>query len=214
MVSGRMSRVMRIPPVRALLFTIAALFPISDLRAEEEIVADLAFRVVEPAGLLSVTLTTVEDPPSGVEPIEGAEGVRYLRRALGIDAELLLAARFRPEPVWLRVDRDFDGDLRDEEPLHLAGPSTTLSVTVTVQLPLDGEITDVPLRFEHHHTGSKSCLHLTMPVRNCTAPGMTPASALPPPWRTTTCTMRRRPTCTGSRTALRSTLTAGPASHS
>ena len=43
------------------------------------------------------------------------------------------------------------GQLTDEEAFHLTGPATTLIATVPMQLPLDGVVTEVPVRFVHHH---------------------------------------------------------------
>ncbi|MEN8151452.1 MAG: hypothetical protein ABFS86_16670, partial [Planctomycetota bacterium] len=88
-----------------LAFVLGAIAP-SVPAAPSEVVADLEYVVEEVPGYPLVTLPTSETPPAGVTPIAGEKGVRYMKRTLGTET-LLLAARFWPEPCWIRVDRDF-----------------------------------------------------------------------------------------------------------
>ncbi len=151
------------PGVAALLFL--ALAP-GLAGAPAERAADLRWTVAEDyAGAVSIALPTEEKQPAGVEPIDDAAGVRYHRRDLGDLGVLLLAAHLKPPPAWLRVDRDGDGDLRDEEPVWFTGASTSLSAVVRLPLRLDGEPREVPLRFLHQTSGANTSLTLTVGLR-------------------------------------------------
>ncbi len=137
--------------------------------AGDEVTAKLAFEIGDPARYPLVSISPEEEPPEGLTIPEGMEDARFVKRNFGEGRELLLAVRFRPEPAWIRVDRDFDGDLANEEPFYLTqvGSGTAWEALIEVEVPLDpmGAPRKITLRFVHHRSKTSHCLHLAVPVR-------------------------------------------------
>jgi HEAT repeat protein len=152
----------------ALLATsaIVAGGPVRRKPGGEDATPKFRFVVGEHRGYPSVSLSPTENAPDGVTVPEGFEDCVFQRRDLGPGHQLLLAAHLKTEPIWIRVDRDFDGKLEGEEPIHLTGTTTTLTAIVKVEIPLTSTSApqEIPLRFIHHHNPGSTCLHLTVPV--------------------------------------------------
>ncbi|MHC5051070.1 MAG: HEAT repeat domain-containing protein [Planctomycetota bacterium] len=104
--------------------------------AAEEVTADLAWRATDRRQYKPVTLKLAPEPPEGGKALEKVEAPLYGRRPLG-DRHLLVAADFTAGAWKLWIDRDFDGDLNDEEPVSL-GPSGHYG-SRTVPLQVDGD---------------------------------------------------------------------------
>ncbi|MCU0725294.1 MAG: HEAT repeat domain-containing protein, partial [Planctomycetes bacterium] len=149
-----------------LAVTFLLFFAAGSPAGPDRAVAELRFVVAEDyAGFSSVSVTTDERPPKGVTAIEGQEGVRYHRRDLAGSGRLLLSVRLGTEQAWIRVDRNFDGDLRDEEPVNFTGTATSRTAIVRLRLDLGGEVLEVPIRFTYQSVSGNTSLLLTVPVR-------------------------------------------------
>jgi hypothetical protein len=143
-----------------------ASLPVPGAGAEGEVAARLVFKVGEAERYPLATISLTEEPPTGVKVPKGMEDARFARRNFGEGRELLVAVHFRPDPVWIRVDQDFDGDLTNEEPFYLTASGTVMEALVEVEVPLDpmGAPEKITLRFIHHHSKTSTCLHLSVPV--------------------------------------------------
>jgi HEAT repeat protein len=123
--------------------------------AAEEVTADLAWRTTERRQYESSVLTLAPEPPEGVAAPEDVDTPLYGRRAFGA-RHLLVAADFAAGAWRLWVDRDFDGDLRDEAPLAL-GPRGHYG-SGTVALPVDGDTIDV--HFYKYTSDTRTRVHV------------------------------------------------------
>ncbi len=158
---------MRRPVMTVALLLMIWFLPVT-AGAQDEVTAKLTFRVGKINRTPFISISPTKEPPAGVEVPEGMEDAWFVRRDFGEGRKLLIAARFHPEPVWIRVDRDFDGDLSNEEPFYFSGlgSGTTLEALVEVEVVLDpmGAPQKITLRFIHHQSKTSHCLHLAVPV--------------------------------------------------
>lgn len=99
--------------------------------------AELGWRRGAPTQYPRRRLRLATLPPAGVTAPDGEEKLRYGRTAFGPTRHLVFAGRFDGVAPRLWVDRDFDGDLRDESPVALQVRRNHVSGTVDMELPRD-----------------------------------------------------------------------------